>query len=326
MRPKTYQWSFNADTHITDWLEAGGIAYDVITDEDLHREGLAILAPYRAAMTGTHPEYLSTPMWDAIDAYLGQGGRLMYMGGNGFYWRIAYRGEDTTALEVRRAETGTRAWAAEPGEAYHGFTGEYGGLWLRLGRPPQSLVGVGYIAQGFDAATCYRRRPGSFDSRASWIFDGVGPDEAIGDFGLIYGGAAGSEIDRHDRRLGSPPHALVLASSRDTHQRLLHRHRERDRNDAHAGRARERGHACRHGVLRDAGRRRGLVDRLDRLVGQPVSRRLRQQRRAHHPQRARTIPRSDAVLIHGRAKQDRREPDSTGKANKALIGVIPASP
>ena len=221
MRPKTYQWSFNADTHITDWLEAGGIAYDVITDEDLHREGLAILAPYRAAMTGTHPEYLSTPMWDAIDAYLGQGGRLMYMGGNGFYWRIAYRGEDTTALEVRRAETGTRAWAAEPGEAYHGFTGEYGGLWLRLGRPPQSLVGVGYIAQGFDAATCYRRRPGSFDSRASWIFDGVGPDEAIGDFGLIYGGAAGSEIDRHDRRLGSPPHALVLASS-ETHTNVYY--------------------------------------------------------------------------------------------------------
>ena len=221
MRPKTYQWSFNADTHITDWLEAGGIAYDVITDEDLHREGLAILAPYRAAMTGTHPEYVSTPMWDAIDAYLGQGGRLMYMGGNGFYWRIAYRGEDTTALEVRRAETGTRAWAAEPGEAYHGFTGEYGGLWLRLGRPPQSLVGVGYIAQGFDAATCYRRRPGSFDLRASWIFDGVGPDEAIGDFGLIYGGAAGSEIDRHDRRLGSPPHALVLASS-ETHTNVYY--------------------------------------------------------------------------------------------------------
>ena len=30
---------------------------------------------------------------------------------------------------------------------------------------------------------------------------------------MVYGGAAGSEIDRHNRRLGSPPHALVLASS-----------------------------------------------------------------------------------------------------------------
>jgi N,N-dimethylformamidase len=213
MRPRTYQWSFNADTHITDWLEATGTAYDVITDDDLHREGLSLLAPYRAIMTGTHPEYLSTPMWDAVEAYLQRGGRLMYLGGNGFYWRVAFRGDDTTVLEVRRGETGTRAWAGEPGEHHHSFTGEPGGLWLRHGRPPQRLVGVGFIAQGFDAATFYRRRPGSFDPRAAWIFDGVGAEERIGDFGLVYGGAAGSEIDRHDRRLGSPPHALVLASS-----------------------------------------------------------------------------------------------------------------
>ncbi|MFO1058248.1 MAG: DUF6605 domain-containing protein [Dongiaceae bacterium] len=213
MRPRTYQWSFNADTHITDWLEATGTACDVITDDDLHREGLSLLAPYRAIMTGTHPEYLSTPMWDAVAAYLQRGGRLMYLGGNGFYWRVAFRGDDTTAIEVRRGETGTRAWAGEPGEHHHSFTGEPGGLWLRHGRPPQRLVGVGFIAQGFDAATFYRRRPGSFDPRAAWIFEGVGAEERIGDFGLVYGGAAGSEIDRHDRRLGSPPHALVLASS-----------------------------------------------------------------------------------------------------------------
>ena len=213
MRPRTYQWSFNADTHITDWLEATGTAHDVITDDDLHREGLSLLAPYRAIVTGAHPEYLSTPMWDAVAAYLRQGGRLMYLGGNGFYWRAAFRGDDTTAVEVRRGETGTRAWTAEPGEHYHSFTGERGGLWLRLGRAPQRLVGVGFVSQGFDAATFYRRQPGSFDPRADWIFQGVGAEERIGDFGLIYGGAAGSEIDCHDRRLGSPPHALVLATS-----------------------------------------------------------------------------------------------------------------
>src|SRR5205807_1915747 len=83
-----------------------------ITDDDLHREGLALLAPYRAILTGAHPEYLSTAMWDAIAAYLQQGGRLMYMGGNGFYWRAAFRGDDTTAIEVRRGETGTRATTA----------------------------------------------------------------------------------------------------------------------------------------------------------------------------------------------------------------------
>ena len=35
----------------------------------------------------------------------------------------------------------------------------------------------------------------------------------IGDFGLIGGGAAELELDRADRALGTPPNALVLASS-----------------------------------------------------------------------------------------------------------------
>jgi N,N-dimethylformamidase len=50
-------------------------------------------------------------------------------------------------------------------------------------------------------------------SRAAWIWDGVEPDEGkIGTSGLG-GGAAGQEIDRYDTRLGSPEHAVVLASA-----------------------------------------------------------------------------------------------------------------
>ena len=44
---------------------------------------------------------------------------------------------------------------------------------------------------------------------------GVGQDERIGDFGLIGGGAAGLELDRADRALGTPPDAYLLASSVD---------------------------------------------------------------------------------------------------------------
>ena len=35
----------------------GASTYDVITDEDLHAEGLELLAPYRVLLTGSHPEY-----------------------------------------------------------------------------------------------------------------------------------------------------------------------------------------------------------------------------------------------------------------------------
>jgi N,N-dimethylformamidase len=221
MRPK-YQswlggkgsslWQMNADTHIIDWLESNGYAYDCITDEDLHYEGLSAIAPYRVFMTSTHHEYWSKEMWDALDAFKKGGGRLMYMGANAWYWRVAYHQTRPGVLEVRRTEGGIRAWAAEPGEYYHSFTGEYGGLWRRQGFPPQMMAGTGFSAQGFDVCSYFRRTAESRNPRVKFIFDGV-EEEIIGDFGLIGGGAAGLELDRADRSLGTPPNALVLASS-----------------------------------------------------------------------------------------------------------------
>jgi N,N-dimethylformamidase len=213
-------WQFNADTHITDWLEAMGYEFDVITDEDLHYKGFGLLKLYTVILTGTHPEYHSKQMWDAMMAYQQQGGRLMYMGANGWYWRIAHHPELPGVIEVRRNEGGIRTWAAEPGEYYHSFTGEYGGLWRRQSRPPQMIVGTGFTAQGFDISAPYHRLPDSFNSRAAFIFEGIGKDEVIGDFGLIGGGAAGLELDRADRSLGTPPHALVLATSKGGHTDL----------------------------------------------------------------------------------------------------------
>jgi N,N-dimethylformamidase len=206
-------WGYNADTHLTDWLEAQGFAFDVATDEDLDREGIELLRHYNVVLTGTHPEYTSKPMLDALQNYVGGGGRLMYMGGNGFYWRVAYHKELPGVMEVRRAEDGTRAWMARPGEYFHSFTGEYGGLWRRQERAPQRLAGVGFIAQGFDHSVGFRRTPQSEDPRVAFAFEGIEPDAAIGDFGLLGGGAAGLEVDIADAALGTPPHTLVVATS-----------------------------------------------------------------------------------------------------------------
>ena len=75
------------------------------------------------------------------------------------------------------------------------------------------LAGIGFISQGFDASTYYRRQPASRDPRAAFIFEGIGEGELIGDFGTLRGGAAGLKIDSYDALLGSPRHALVVASS-----------------------------------------------------------------------------------------------------------------
>jgi len=211
-RPTGRHWNFNLDLFIIDWLEQLGGDYDVITEEDLHKVGLDLLKPYNVILTGSHPEYDTVQMLDAFEAYLRQGGRLMYMGGNGFYWRIAHHPFRPGVIEVRRAEGGVRAWDTEPGEAFHAFSGEYGGLWRRNARAPQRLVGVGFISQGFDSCSYYRRMADAENPRVAWMFQGV-HDELIGNFGVLQGGAAGLEIDAVDPKLGTPAHALVVARS-----------------------------------------------------------------------------------------------------------------
>jgi N,N-dimethylformamidase len=211
-RPKRALWNFNADLHVVDWLTETGQAFDVITDDRIHAEGIELLRGYRCVLTGSHPEYHSTETLDAFDAYLREGGRLMYLGGNGFYWRVATHPDLPGVIEVRRGEAGTRCFELPPGERFHSFTGDFGGLWRSNGRAPQSLVGVGFVTEGFDENSYFVRTEGSFDPRAAFIFEGVGRDEKIGDFGVL-GGAAGYELDAADPELGTPPHALVLARS-----------------------------------------------------------------------------------------------------------------
>ena len=203
---------FAADTHLTAWLEAKGYDYDIVTDQELHDEGVEVLKGYRVVTTGTHPEYHTRETLDALQAYRDGGGRLCYLGGNGFYWKVALSPEKRGVIEIRRGEGGIRAWAAEPGEYYNQFDGEYGGLWRRNGRPPQNLSGVGFTAQGNYVGSYYRKRPEAADPRVAWMFAGIDA-ETFGDHGLGGHGAAGFELDRADKRLGTPAHAVVVASS-----------------------------------------------------------------------------------------------------------------
>ena len=200
-----------ADTHLFVWLENQGQDFDVVTDEDLHEEGVELLRPYKVVMTPSHPEYHTTNTLNAIYEYTRSGGRLMYLGGNGFYWKVAVNENLPGMVEIRRAEGGIRTWAAEPGEYYNSLDGEYGGMWLRNGRPPQRLAGVGFTAQGDFQGTYYRRNS-DLDAKYEWVFEGV-DDEILGDFGLSGGGAAGFELDRADFSLGTPRNTVVLASS-----------------------------------------------------------------------------------------------------------------
>lgn len=202
---------FQADSHLLSWLDAMNIDFDIITDRELHEEGVACITAYDMLLTGSHPEYHTAQTLDALHVYRDTGGHLSYLGGNGFYWRIALHPEHEETLEIRRAEAGIRAWAAEPGEYYQAFDGQYGGLWRRNGRPPQALCGLGFSAQGQFNGSYYQRS--NTDPEYAWVFEGI-EDDIIGNFGLCGKGAAGFELDRADMQLGTPENTVVLASSK----------------------------------------------------------------------------------------------------------------
>jgi N,N-dimethylformamidase len=257
----------NADLHLVDWMEAKGHKYDVITDEDLHFEGADLLSPYKVIVTGSHPEYWSEQMLDALEAYLANGGRIMYLGGNGFYWVTSFHPEAPHMAEVRRWR-GSQAWQAAPGEYYQSTTGELGGLWRFRGRAPQRLLGVGFTAQGIDRNAPYTRQPDSFDPRAKFIFEGIGKDEKVGDFPSLVQqhGAGGFELDRLDFELGTPPHALLLATSRGYSDNVPACHRGGARLRRQAGRQHTPAGQVGHRLFRGTEGRRRLLRRLHQLV------------------------------------------------------------
>ena len=205
---------FPADGHLVEWFNQKKIDIDVITDEDLHREGHSLIEGYDAVVTGTHPEYHTAQTLDALTRYSRMGGNFCYLGGNGFYWRIAVSDAVPGVMEVRRAEGGIRAWATEAGEGYQALDGQYGGLWRRNGRAPQQVGAVGFSGQGLFEGSYYRRTAASHDPDVAWIFDGV-DEELLGNYGFSGGGAAGFELDRADAALGTPEGTVVLARSED---------------------------------------------------------------------------------------------------------------
>jgi N,N-dimethylformamidase len=205
--------AFSSDLHITDWLEHQGLRFDVLTDEEIDDPEQNVLKQYRVVLTGTHPEYATGFMLDNYSSYIRSGGRLMYLGGNGFYWVVSVVPGKPYVLELRRGRRGAGLWRSESGEDYHASTGEPGGLWRDRDRAPQRLVGVGFVADGIGGAVGYRRLPDSSDPTCEFIFNGIATDEVIGDFGLVLGGAGGNEVDRIDFALGTPSNAMRLATT-----------------------------------------------------------------------------------------------------------------
>lgn len=186
-----------AEWRLLGWLEREGFAYDLYAETQLH-QGALDLSRYRVLMLGPHPEYWTRTMYDRVKAWVfHEGGRLMYLGGNGLNCEVELRDDDTMIVHngVLRS-----LWPEGIGAESR---------FARRHESEANLLGVVFTPAGAMTGAPYR----VVDAR-HWAFEGTGLEagQLFGERSLHMrcpGGASGHETDK--RSASSPANVHLLA-------------------------------------------------------------------------------------------------------------------
>jgi N,N-dimethylformamidase len=204
--------SYSADLYLIRWLERLGLHYDVVTDEDLHFDG-TLLDGYAVVLSGTHPEYLSIAMFDAMAHWVDRGGRYIYAGGNGYTSCVTWAAERPWLMENRTTGRMRVDDDRARAEAHHQLDGTLGSGMDESGRSAGSLFGVDSVTMGFDRSYPVLRSADSYSPEFAFAFEGV-PNRLFGGRSMSGGGVIGQEWDNARLVAGTPGHH-VLASTID---------------------------------------------------------------------------------------------------------------
>ncbi len=187
-----------AEWRLLGWLERCGFPYDYFAETQLD-DGTLNLAAYRVLVTAVHPEYWTRRMYDRVKQWVfGEGGRLVYLGGNGLN------------CEVELLSSGT---VVHFNRAIHGLdVKRLGGFESRMAIRHESeanLLGCVFTPAGAMTGAPYR-----VVDAAHWVFDrtGLKTGDTFGERSLHMrcpGGASGHETDKLSR--SSPRNAKLLA-------------------------------------------------------------------------------------------------------------------
>jgi hypothetical protein len=131
------------DLDFIAWLNRTAKHVDFLTDDDLEAfpTGDELADAYDLVVFPGHAEYVTGHEYDVVERYRDDGGNLMFLAANNFFWQVRRAGHLLTKVA----------------------------LWRNLGRPEAALVGVEFSAGD------YGGRQGSYVVRdGSWAFDGTG--------------------------------------------------------------------------------------------------------------------------------------------------------
>lgn len=187
-----------AEWRTLGWLEREGFTHDLYSETQLHR-GLLDLSAYRVLILSVHPEYWTRQMYRRVKRWVfEEGGRLIYLGGNGLNCEVELFPDDTMIVHNGRISS---LWPAGMGGAESRFA-------LRV-ESEASLLGVVFTPAGAMTGAPYR-----VCDADHWVFAGTGltNGDRFGEKSLhrrCPGGASGHETDK--RSPASPPGVHLLA-------------------------------------------------------------------------------------------------------------------
>jgi hypothetical protein len=186
-----------AEWRLLGWLEREGFAYDLYAETQLDL-GLLDLSAYRVLVLSVHPEYWTRKMYQRVKRWVfEEGGRLVYLGGNGLNCEVELRDDDTMVVHNGSIRS---LWPAGIG-AESRFA-------LRV-ESEANLLGVVFDPAGIMTGAPYRVVDANH-----WAFAGTGLKEGdlFGQKSLHMrcpGGASGHETDK--RSASSPAGVRLLA-------------------------------------------------------------------------------------------------------------------
>lgn len=185
-----------AEWRLVGWLEDRGLPYDFYAETQLDDQTLDLSA-YRALITAVHPEYWTRRMYDRVKQWVfEEGGRLLYLGGNGLNCEVEIHGSSMrvqngriTGLDVAGVGAESRLALRHESEA--------------------NLIGVVFTPTGIMTGAPYRVVDASH-----WIFDRteLKNGDLFGENSLHVrcpGGASGHETDKISP--SSPKNVRLLA-------------------------------------------------------------------------------------------------------------------
>ena len=190
-----------AEWRLLAWMERQGFEYDYWAETQLH-SGALDLSQYKILIISTHPEYWSKEMFQTVYDWVFQnGGRLIYLGGNGLNCEVEFL--DPFTMTVRNGDD--REMRGRGLESRFHFTGV----------SEASLLGVVYDDRGIMTSTPYEVL-----QSGHWIYQGTGlkNGDLFGAESLhrrCPGGASGHETDKISASSPTVVQALARGLNRD---------------------------------------------------------------------------------------------------------------